>query len=154
MSGRETSVHGTAFLIGETGLIAIGRSGAGKSGLVLGLAAALPDAPVRLVADDRVRLSRRSGRLIARPVAGFLGRIEVRGLGMAESASMPSAVIRGIVRLEPGQPERLPEEPFEDEEISGIPLPVLKLRACDGAAQAFIARWPYFRSIIEGRRSN
>jgi serine kinase of HPr protein (carbohydrate metabolism regulator) len=148
MSGSSGFIHGTAFLLGEIGLLALGRSGSGKSMLAAGLAVSPIPAPFALVADDRVRVLSAGDRLVARPVAGFLGRIEIRGLGMAELPAMPSAVIRGIVRLMPEEPERMPDQPLEKEEISGICLPRLQLREGADCAARFLTKWPHFRRIV------
>jgi serine kinase of HPr protein (carbohydrate metabolism regulator) len=150
MTRQGEAVHGTAFLIGDVGLLAIGRSGSGKSSLVTRLAAAVRpgDAPVRLVADDRVRLSAAHGRIVARPVDGFLGKIELRGLGIADAPAMPSAVIRAVIRLDSGQPDRIPEQPLDFEELLGVPLPLIHLRKCDDSAQELLAKWPYLRRMI------
>jgi HPr kinase/phosphorylase len=148
MTGNGGSVHATAFLIGETGVLATGGSGSGKSMLAAGLAASSLGPSVRLVADDRVRLSNVGGRLVARPVAGFLGRIELRGFGMAEMAAMPSAVIRCIVRLTSQEPSRIPDQVPETEEFLGLFLPVLKLMEGGDSASRFLTKWPHFRGYL------
>jgi serine kinase of HPr protein (carbohydrate metabolism regulator) len=149
MSGPAGDIHATAFLIGETGLLAIGRPGAGKSMLAAGLAASHLGHQIRLVADDRVRLAVTGARLVATPVAGFLGRVELRGSGMAELPAMPSAVMRGIVRLDPAYPPRMPDQDIEIERIHGIGLPVLRLREGADCASRFITKWPHFRGLIQ-----
>ncbi len=147
----EDSIHATGMLIGEIGLLVTGASGAGKSRFVPDVAAQLGREPVRLIADDRVRLARAGGRLVARPISGFAGMIELRGIGIAEYPSLPSAVIRGIVSLVEKPPERLPDQPFETQRFLDVDLPVLRLwRGADPCA-AFITRWPYFRDFIMGR---
>lgn len=142
------TVHGTAFLLGETGLLVLGRSGAGKSMLVAGLAAAGLSVPVRLVADDRVQLTAEGHRLVARPIAGFLGRIEIRGTGMASMPAMPSAIVRGVVRLAGDEPARLPDQPFENEALMGVSLPVLRLREGADCTVRFLPKWTLFRDHI------
>jgi serine kinase of HPr protein (carbohydrate metabolism regulator) len=146
-----SAIHGTAFLIGDIGLIAMGRSGAGKSMLVAGLATSSLGPSIRLVADDRVKLRPTGNRLVARPIAGFLGRIELRGFGMAELPAMPSAVMHGVVRLTPEEPQRIPDQVSEIEAVSGIPLPVLAIREGVDCAQRFLTKWPHFRGLIESR---
>jgi HPr kinase/phosphorylase len=148
MSADGSSIHGTAFLIGETGLIVLGRSGAGKSMLVAGLAASWLGPSIRLVADDRVKLTVAGGRLIARPVAGFLGKIELRGFGMALLPAMPSAVIRAMVRLCPAEPARMPAQSIESKAIFGIDVPTLSLLEGPECTARFLTKWPHFRSMI------
>jgi hypothetical protein len=147
----EESIHANCLLIGEIGLLVTGASGAGKSRFVLDVAARLGREPVRLIADDRVRLARMGGRLVARPVAGFLGRIELRGLGIADCLAMPSAVLRGIVSLTEETPERSPSQPFETQAFLGVDLPVLPLRSNVDSSATFVTRWPYFRDYISRR---
>jgi serine kinase of HPr protein (carbohydrate metabolism regulator) len=142
------AIHGVAFLIGDVGLLVTGPSGAGKSSFVLTVAALWRDDPVRLVADDRVRLSASGGRLVARPVEGFLGLIEMRGMGMAHHLAMPSAVLRGVVALGQDHTERMPPEAFETERLLGVALPRLGLRSGPDSPAGFIVKWPYFRAAI------
>lgn len=151
MIDRGGFVHGTAFLIGEIGLIAVGLSGAGKSMLAAGVSVSTLGPSFRLVADDRAHVTVTGGRLVVRPVAGFLGMIEIRGFGMARLPAMPSAIVRGIVRLIPVEPERIPDHPVDIEDISGIRLPVLALRQGADCATRFLTKWPHFRAVIETR---
>jgi HPr kinase/phosphorylase len=148
MSSGEGALHATAFLMGETGLLVTGASGSGKSTLVLEAAVLWRQDPVRLVADDRVFVRVSGGRLVARPHAQFLGKIECRGIGIAETPAMPSAVLRGIVTLESGHPSRIPEQNPEKKCLFGIFLPVLRLREGQDAGRAFVTRWPHFRAFL------
>jgi HPr kinase/phosphorylase len=141
------TLHGVVFLLGETGILVTGASGTGKSSLVQGVAALWHHDPVRLVADDRVFVKAVGGRLVARPLPGFLGSIEVRGLGIAKHAAMASAVLRAVVALGPALPERIPTQPNETQVFFGVALPVLHLLQGAHAAQIFITKWPYFRAI-------
>jgi serine kinase of HPr protein (carbohydrate metabolism regulator) len=141
------TVHGVALLLGETGMLVTGASGAGKSTFALALMAGWRHDPVRLVADDRVRLRAAGGRLVARPVEGFLGRIELRGIGMAQTPAMPSCVVRALVALQPEHPARLPQH-IELQAFLGLDLPVLRLRQGPEAAASFITKWPYFHAFM------
>ncbi|MGL4240570.1 MAG: HPr kinase/phosphorylase, partial [Beijerinckiaceae bacterium] len=139
------TVHGVALLIGETGVLITGASGAGKSALALELATQWRHDPVRLIADDRVRLQAVGGRLVARPVDGFLGQAEIRGIGIARVPATLSAVLRSVVVLQTDDPERMPET-RENAVFLGVSLPLLRLRQGAGAAAAFATRWPHFRA--------
>jgi HPr kinase/phosphorylase len=147
----ESTVHAVAFLVGEVGVLITGASGAGKSSLFLGFAAAWRHDPVRLVADDRVWLTARGGRIVARPHAQFLGKIEVRGFGIADHAAMPSAVIRAVVMLETAHPARIPDDSIPAAHILGLVLPCFRLRQGPDALSAFITKWPHFHASIMGR---
>jgi serine kinase of HPr protein (carbohydrate metabolism regulator) len=147
--GPESAVHAVAFLIGEVGVLVTGASGAGKSSLFLGFAAAWRDDPVRLVADDRVWLRRSGGRILARPHAQFLGKIEVRGFGIRDHAAMPSAVIRAVVILESTHPPRIPVDSIPTTDIMGVFLPCFRLLQGPEALSAFITKWPHFHASMK-----
>lgn len=87
-----------------SGILLLGRSGAGKSSLVLRLLAA----GARLVADDRVELFTRRKQLMARPVPNLAGYLEVRGVGIVELEHAREAPISLVVKLTGPIPPRLP----------------------------------------------
>ena len=99
-------VHATAVLVGADGVLIRGPSGAGKSALAL----ALIDGGGRLIADDRVHLSARSGRLIATALEATAGRMELRGRGIVAVPHERTAIVRLVVDCVPADAlERLPE---------------------------------------------
>lgn len=81
-----------------------GASGAGKSDLALRLI----DRGAVLIADDRTRLTRDGDRLVAHAPAFHAGRIELRGLGIADTAHVASAPVALVVRLG-DEDQRMPE---------------------------------------------
>lgn len=92
------NLHATSVAWQSTGVLIMGPSGAGKSGLALqmmGLGAVL-------VADDRVRVIRRAGCLVASAPPTLAGVIEVRGLGLLRAEPVAEAAIALVVDL--GQP--------------------------------------------------
>ncbi len=97
-------IHATTVVIGGKGVLITGSSGAGKSDLALRLI----DRGAKLVADDQTCLAVTEGKLIAAPVPGFAGRMEIRGLGIMERPHVPSATVALHVDLET-PPDRLPE---------------------------------------------
>ena len=103
-------VHASAVIIGETGILVRGASGAGKSRLVLALMAAASQRGQfsRLVGDDRVALAEVFGRLIMRPHPAIAGRIERRGHPIAVLPFESAAVVGLVVDLVPAA-SRLPE---------------------------------------------
>lgn len=119
-----STVHATCVVAGEAGILIRGASGAGKSTLALRLIAGALDRDrfVRLVADDRVALAARGGRLIARPVAPLAGLLEVRGTGILGLAYEPACLVRLVVDLL-ADPPRLPDRHDLTAEILGIRLP-------------------------------
>jgi len=76
--------------MGGLGILIRGPSGAGKSLL----AARLIEGGGILVADDRVCLSARSGRLVAVALAATAGLLEVRGRGLVRMPHERCAVVR------------------------------------------------------------
>lgn len=114
-----------------------GASGAGKSGLSEALIdeARARGLFARLVADDRVRLEARGGRLVARVPERIAGLIERRGQGIAETPHLAAAVLRLVVDLADA-PARMPEPDDLLVLIAGVRLARLEVArgACDAPA--------------------
>jgi HPr kinase/phosphorylase len=123
-------VHGTAALIGETGVLIRGPSGAGKSVLCLSL---LEEAMrlglfARLVADDCVALMAYGDRLVARPHAAIAGQVERRGQGISAIPHEAAAVIRLVIDLEQrDKTPRLPSQVDRTTIVQGLSCPRLCL---------------------------
>lgn len=141
------TVHATALLLGSTGVLLRGRSGAGKTRLALALVAAETAAGgfARLVADDRVVLAVAHGRLVARPPAALAGLAERRGEGVLAVAHEPAAVLGFVVDLVPDAPERVPAAAAGRVEIDGVGLPRLVLPE---AATDLVERVRHFRDRV------
>ncbi len=108
-----------------------GPSGTGKSDLAL----RLMDGGARLVADDQTQLSVKDGGLVASAPATIAGRMEVRGLGVAEVPRLSEAPVCLVVDLVPGDAiDRLPEPGTC--ELLGITLPLLRLDPFEASAPA------------------
>lgn len=88
----------------KAGVLILGASGAGKSALALALVAC----GAKLVADDRVELFVRGGRIVARAPANIAGFLEVRGLGIVEIPHVRDAKIALVVKITAKTPPRLP----------------------------------------------
>jgi HPr kinase/phosphorylase len=130
------SIHASAVVVGESGVLLRGASGAGKSSLALGLITAAERAGrfARLVGDDRIELRRSCGRLIARGHPRIGGKVERRGQGILEIAYEPAAVARLVVDLlSPEDASRYPDDADPQVELCGVRLPALALRV-DSAA--------------------
>ncbi len=124
------TIHASCVLVGEAGVLIRGASGFGKSALAHML---LTEAAQRggfacLVCDDRVRVERRSGRLLARAVSPLQGRLEVRGVGLLAVAHETAAVVRLVVDCLTDAPTRLPEAAERSATIEGVALPRLAHR--------------------------
>ena len=131
MTPAPDTIHGCALVIGETGILIRGRSGAGKSSLVMALLAAAAARPIfaRLVADDRVALHASGDRLIAAPHPAIAGLIEERGSGVLPLGHERGARIAVVIALIPGGGPRLPSEAELTTEIDGIVLRRMALPA-------------------------
>jgi len=135
------TIHASAVTIGPHGVLIRGASGSGKSSLVLGLLDRDPGT-TRLVADDRVSLAVEGGRLVAFAPDILRGKLEVRGLGIADVAHALRAAIDLVVDLlPPDQCPRLPLDGDGEAEIGGVILPRLKLPigAVDGPTRVRFA---------------
>ncbi|PWW00519.1 Hpr(Ser) kinase/phosphatase [Hoeflea marina] len=127
--GPSRTTHATAIVVGETGLLITGPSGAGKTMLALRClqAAGLLGWHHALVADDRVRLDAACGMLLARSPASIAGLAEVRGSGLVLVPACPVAVIHVVVA--PGAASGADRVPVENEtaDFEGLALPVLRI---------------------------
>lgn len=132
---RGTNVHGTAIVVGTTGLLFIGPSGAGKTAAALhcigrarrrGLFSAL-------VADDQVLLDVAGGRIVARAPASIAGLAEIRGSGIVSVETIGCAILGQIVQpIRPPFDERIAPDGEECEILPGHRLPLTRLPVADG----------------------
>ena len=113
------TVHATCVAWQGRGLLIMGASGSGKSGLALSLMAWGCD----LVGDDRVRLTATAEGLIAAPVPNIAGMIEARGLGILNADHIDQAAIAYVVDLDQTEAARLP--PRRSITLMGCDLPLI-----------------------------
>jgi serine kinase of HPr protein (carbohydrate metabolism regulator) len=131
MSARTVSsetVHAGAVAIDGRGVLIGGRSGAGKSDLALRLI----DRGALLISDDYAHVRRIASRAIVSAPPTILGKMEVRGLGIAEMETAQDVPIGLFVDLDHA-PERQPE-PGETRMVAGISIPVLRLAGLEASA--------------------
>ena len=84
-------LHATCVAVDGRGLLILGPSGSGKSGLALRLIAL----GATLVSDDRTRITAHEGLLTATcPSPAILGLIEARGLGLLRAPVTESAKVQ------------------------------------------------------------
>lgn len=98
-------LHASAVALDGRGLLILGASGAGKSGLALRLMAL----GARLVADDRVAVARRGAALVASAPPGLRGLIEARGVGILRAEAAPEAGLVLAVDLDAETAARMPQ---------------------------------------------
>lgn len=128
------SVHGSCVAFGEAGILITGAPGAGKSRLALRLLALGAD----LVADDRVRLARAGGEVLAAPDPAIAGRIEARRVGILALPHRGPVPLRIVADLDREEAERLP--PRREAVIEGVALPLLHARGLPDL-DAVLAAW-------------
>lgn len=140
MSAARDAVHASAAAVGGRGVLIRGRSGSGKSSLLLALLETAPDAV--LVADDRVALSAEAGRLSAAVPAAIAGQIEVRGLGIVRRPHVSPVLVDLVVDLLPlAECPRLPTPGERKTTLAGIAIPRLfiAIGASDGPVRVLAA---------------
>jgi serine kinase of HPr protein (carbohydrate metabolism regulator) len=132
MTKQPANIHGTAIVVGGTGLLFLGPSGAGKTSLAfLCLAAAKPlGLSAALVADDRVLISARDHHVSAECPPSIAGLMEIRGTGIVRMPHVSHAQMHcAILPVDPLTAERLPEENERIELLENVSLPVIRLLA-------------------------
>ena len=131
MTARSLSsevVHASTVAIGGRAVLIGGRPGTGKSDLALRLI----DRGAALVSDDYTVLRRAGGRALAAAPPTIIGKIEVRGLGVAELETAQDVPAALFVDLDLA-PDRQPE-PGETRMVAGVSLPVLRLAGLEASA--------------------
>ena len=123
------SLHASAVVIGEAGIVIRGRSGRGKSALALALIELATERGffARLIGDDRIFARRCGDKVLISGAPGGQSLIERRGFGLVKTAFEPAAVARLVVDLldEGEMAARLPDERDESAELVAVSLPRL-----------------------------
>ncbi len=124
------NLHASCVVVGESGILIRGASGAGKSRLAAALVSQAREHGVfaAWVADDRVIVAPHGRRLVAAPHRSIAGCFEARGLGILRAPHEPRAVLRLIVDLEESVP-RLPSRAFLSTRIGDVAVQRLPLVA-------------------------
>lgn len=128
VDARQT-IHATSIVVGQTGLLFLGSSGSGKSGMAfscmaeawaLGWHAAL-------IADDRTCLAVHGDHCIASCPEPIRGMMELRGTGIVAVRRIARALIHCAISLgEPSAASRVPPE-HETFSCNGASMPLLRL---------------------------
>ncbi|MDZ4367197.1 MAG: HPr kinase/phosphatase C-terminal domain-containing protein [Afipia sp.] len=124
--GGDASIHASAVLVGDRGILIRGPSGSGKSRLAFdlilaGRAGQIP--AVTLIGDDRVRLTAANGRLVVQGVPELAGMIEIRGLGIRTISHTAEASVAVVIDLDAADAERLPPLQALKTRVSGLEIP-------------------------------
>jgi HPr kinase/phosphorylase len=120
---RDETIHAGAVGFAGSGILILGPSGSGKSGLALRLAALGAD----IVADDRVLLRRDGHRLLAAPPAALAGLVEARGVGVLRLPDMPVPVAVGLA-VDLGRPAAARMPPRRKIVLLGIEIALISGR--------------------------
>ena len=126
---RALNHHACALEINEIGIIIKGKSGSGKTSLMLGLLehAKLEKLNALLIADDQVFLNVDDEKLIASAPENTAGLVELRGYGILKTPHKKSCEIKVVINiLQDEKIERMPDEkhyPFETLRLPLIEVP-------------------------------
>jgi serine kinase of HPr protein (carbohydrate metabolism regulator) len=131
-------IHAVAVVVAEKGILIRGASGAGKSRLALTLVSMAETRGyfARLVGDDRIRLERSGGRVIARGHPTIQGAIEWRGQGIFETSFLDAVVLGLVIDLVSPESRELPRCPEDDDleiVLEGVNIPAMALQDNVGA---------------------
>jgi serine kinase of HPr protein (carbohydrate metabolism regulator) len=129
------TVHASVASLDGRGVLIRGKSGSGKSSLLLAL---ISSANATLVADDRAHLAAVGGRVVASVPATIAGQMEIRGVGIVRRPHVPSVAIDLVVDLLPlAECPRLPDADEARALLAGIAVPriFIAIGAPDGVAR-------------------
>ena len=122
------TVHASTVATGGRAVLLGGPSGSGKSDLALRLL----DRGFTLVSDDQTIVRREGGRLIASAPPTIAGKLEVRGIGIVEMATVTDVPIALFVELT-SEVQRLPDD-NRQHSILSLPLPLISIDAKTASA--------------------
>ncbi|MDY4840846.1 MAG: HPr kinase/phosphatase C-terminal domain-containing protein [Alphaproteobacteria bacterium] len=139
-----SNIHASCVDYDGKGILLLGASGSGKSGLCLEL---ILNYNAVLVADDRVELTPKAGGVYASAPENIKGLLEVRNVGILRLPVREETRVQAVVRLEPVTQtlERLPEPESFFLENTGLPL--LRFYENDTAVAAKIIAFLSFPRI-------
>ena len=119
--------HATAVVVGTTGILLTGPSGAGKTATAFALVAEARRSGhfAAFVSDDQVWLEVGHGRLIATAPSTIRGKVELRGSGIGSVRAIEAAVLDfALAPVAVGAANRIPEENQRWQGPAGLSLPL------------------------------
>ncbi len=149
-------LHGVLVKVLDLGVLITGVSGVGKSEAALELVLR----GHRLVADDRVRVTRRSRGLLGTGVAPLGHYVEVRGLGVLHAADLfghaavlEESTVDLVVELVPWEAGDFDRTGLEDRrtDVLGEPLPHIRLPVRPGRNVAMLIEIAVRNEILKAR---
>ena len=129
------NIHASCVAWQNQGILIFGPSGAGKSDLCLRLIA---EHGAVLIADDRSEIELKGEKLLAAAPANIRGKLEVRGVGIADMPFVSDIPLALAVQIVPpdSEIERLPLP--QRYKVAGGSLPLIKFHAVEASAPAKI----------------
>jgi serine kinase of HPr protein (carbohydrate metabolism regulator) len=127
------TVHASTIASEGRAVLITGPSGAGKSDLTLRLL----DRGFTLVSDDQTIVRKDGERLLASAPPNIAGKLEIRGIGIVEMATVGDVPVALLVELT-SEIQRLPDDSLE-RPILGINLPLITIDAMTASAASKVA---------------
>lgn len=112
-------LHATSVAMAGRGLLILGASGSGKSGLALDLMCR----GASLIADDRTIVTRRDDSLRLSCPSALCGLIEARHLGLLHAATVTDIPLNAILDMDQVETDRLP--PIRTTRLMDVEIPLL-----------------------------
>ena len=120
--------HATCVDIQGSGVLIVGGSGSGKSGLAIGLIAL----GASLVADDQCEIFIENDKLQVSKPKSLPQCIEMRGIGLVSVPTVFKTQLKWVVDMDRVVEDRMPEFKFTD--ISGYRVPTIFAKNMDDLA--------------------
>jgi serine kinase of HPr protein (carbohydrate metabolism regulator) len=149
MTSPDATIHASALVIEDTGILILGPSGAGKSALALDLIDQCQRRSVKaaLIGDDRIILGQSNGTPFGQAAPQLEGLIEVRGSGIHKINHVAKAPLHLAVRLvQESDAVRMPDRKAQ-EIAPGIFLPMLLLPQGQAAVRAILAHLGHYGGV-------
>jgi len=127
------TLHASCVAVDGKAVLISGPSGAGKSDLALRLI----DRGFTLVSDDQTIVRKSDDRLLASAPATIAGKLEIRGIGIVEMATLKDVPVALVVELT-SDIQRLPDDSRE-RTLLGTAIPLISVDAMTASAPSKVA---------------
>ena len=127
------TLHASCVAVDGKAVLICGPSGAGKSDLALRLI----DRGFTLVSDDQTIVRKSGEKLLATAPPTIAGKLEIRGIGIVEMATVGDVPVGLIVELT-SDLQRLPDD-SRHRSILGLPVPLISVDAMTASAPSKVA---------------